>query len=47
MCGDLMVMQDGEEVERLTAADLAASKVAADYTRNLLRASVGFSRSLP
>ena len=47
MCGDLMVMQDGEEVERLTAADLAASNVAADYTRNLLRASVGFSRSLP
>ncbi len=46
MCDQLMVMQDGEEVERLAAADLAARNVTADYTRNLLRASVGFSRSL-
>jgi peptide/nickel transport system ATP-binding protein len=44
MCERLMVMQNGEEVERLASADLVARNVAADYTRNLLRASVGFSR---
>ena len=44
MCERLMVMQNGEEVERLASADLVAHNVAADYTRNLLRASVGFSR---
>ena len=45
MCERLMVMQNGEEVERLASAELAAKNVAADYTRNLLRASVGFSRT--
>ena len=45
MCEHLMVMQDGEEVERLASAELAARTVSADYTRNLLRASVGFSRA--
>jgi peptide/nickel transport system ATP-binding protein len=48
MCEQLMVMQNGEEVERLASAELAAQNVAAAYTKNLLRASVGFSRtSLP
>ena len=48
MCERLMVMQNGEEVERLASAELAAQNVAAAYTKNLLRASVGFSRtSLP
>ncbi|RJG43757.1 ABC transporter ATP-binding protein [Mesorhizobium sp. DCY119] len=45
MCDRLMVMQNGEEVERLTAADLVARRVAKDYTRNLLVASEGFKRS--
>ncbi len=42
MCDRLMIMQHGQEVEQLTAADLAARKVAKDYTRGLLAASEGF-----
>jgi peptide/nickel transport system ATP-binding protein len=45
MCERLIVMQNGEEVEQLASSELAAKNVAADYTRNLLRASVGFSRT--
>ncbi len=45
MCDRLMVMQNGEEVERLTASDLVARRVSKDYTRNLLVASEGFRRS--
>ena len=45
MCERLMVMQNGEEVERLEAADLAARRVAKDYTHNLLIASAGFVRA--
>ncbi len=44
MCERLMVMQGGEEVERLEAGDLATRNVARDYTRNLLVASEGFVR---
>ena len=44
MCERLMVMQHGEEVERLDAADLAARRVARDYTRRLVAASAGFVR---
>ncbi len=44
MCDRLMVMQNGEAVEHLDAADLAGSRVTKDYTRNLLKASEGFSR---
>jgi peptide/nickel transport system ATP-binding protein len=46
MCERLMVMQNGEEVERLASSELAAKNVAAAYTKNLLRASVGFSRQV-
>lgn len=42
MCDRLMVMQNGEEVEQLTAAELTARQVTRDYTRNLLVASEGF-----
>ncbi|RUM97652.1 ABC transporter ATP-binding protein [Pseudaminobacter arsenicus] len=42
MCDRLMVMQNGEEVEQLTAAELTARRVERDYTRNLLVASEGF-----
>lgn len=44
MCDRLMVMQNGAEVESLEATDLAAKNVAADYTKALMRASVGFAR---
>jgi peptide/nickel transport system ATP-binding protein len=42
MCDRLMVMQNGEEVERLAAPDLATRRVVNDYTRKLLVASEGF-----
>src|SRR5690606_21248121 len=45
MCSRLMVMQKGEAVEHLDAADLASRRVTKDYTRNLLEASEGFSRT--
>jgi peptide/nickel transport system ATP-binding protein len=44
MCERLMVMQNGELVEHLTAGDLADHRVSKDYTRNLLKASEGFDR---
>ena len=34
MCERLMVMQNGEEVERLASSELAAKNVAAAYTKN-------------
>lgn len=45
MCERLMVMQNGEAVEHLAAADLVGHRVAKDYTRNLLKASEGFVRT--
>ena len=45
MCERLMVMQRGNTVELLSAADLAASRVTDDYTRNLMVASTGFRRA--
>ena len=44
LCQRLMVMQRGRTVETLPAADLAAHRVQADYTRQLMQASVGFRR---
>ncbi|ANT53830.1 ABC transporter ATP-binding protein [Mesorhizobium amorphae] len=44
MCERLMVMQNGEAVENLTASQLIGHRVTKDYTRNLLRASEGFVR---
>ena len=44
LCQRLMVMQRGRTVETLPAADLAAQRVQADYTRQLMQASVGFRR---
>ena len=44
LCSRLMVMQRGREVETLDAADLAAHRVQADYTRTLMQASAGFVR---
>ena len=45
MCERLMVMQRGETVERVSSADLAASRVSHDYTRRLMEASIGFRRA--
>lgn len=45
MCERLMVMQRGQTVELLSAADLAASQVTDEYTRNLMVASTGFRRA--
>ena len=45
MCERLMVMQNGEAVENLTASQLIGHRVEKDYTRNLLRASEGFVRT--
>ncbi|MDG4897922.1 ABC transporter ATP-binding protein [Mesorhizobium sp. WSM4976] len=44
MCERLMVMQNGEAVETLTASQLIGHRVSDVYTRNLLRASEGFVR---
>ena len=46
MCERLMVMQRGRTVELLSSADLAASRVTDDYTRNLMVASTGFRREV-
>ena len=45
LCERLMVMQRGRTVETLAAADLAARRVADDYTRSLMQASAGFRRA--
>jgi peptide/nickel transport system ATP-binding protein len=45
LCQRLMVMRRGQVVEQVSAADLAARRVQADYTRELMVASGGFSRS--
>ena len=45
LCGRLMVMHDGVEVEKLDATSLATRQVRQDYTRRLLTASAGFVRT--
>ena len=45
LCQRLMVMQRGRAVEFVTADELAAQRVVADYTKSLMRASAGFSRT--
>jgi peptide/nickel transport system ATP-binding protein len=45
LCRQLMVMQRGRAVEFVAAADLAAERVAADYTQSLMRAAAGFRRA--
>ncbi|MBL0148462.1 MAG: ATP-binding cassette domain-containing protein [Ideonella sp.] len=44
LCERLLVMHQGRPVEELAAADLAAHRVRADYTRSLMLASAGFRR---
>jgi len=45
LCGRLMVMHNGAEVETLDAASLAAGQVTQDHTRRLLAANAGFVRT--
>ena len=45
LCQRLMVMQRGRAVEFVAADELAAQRVAAEYTKSLMRASVGFRRA--
>jgi peptide/nickel transport system ATP-binding protein len=45
MCERLMVMQRGQTVEMLAAADLAASRVVEPYTQQLMQAASGFRRT--
>jgi peptide/nickel transport system ATP-binding protein len=45
LCERLMVMQRGRTVESVSAANLAAHRVADEYTRSLMEASVGFRRA--
>ena len=47
LCQRLLVMQRGRRVEELAAAELAANQVGADYTRQLMQASLGFKRRAP
>ena len=44
LCQRLLVMRRGQAVEQIAAADLAAHRVQAEYTRGLMEASVGFRR---
>jgi peptide/nickel transport system ATP-binding protein len=37
-------MRRGETIELVSSADLAASRVTHEYTRNLMEASIGFRR---
>ena len=45
LCERLMVMQRGRTIESVSAADLAAHRVADAYTRSLMEASAGFRRA--
>ncbi len=45
MCERLMVMQNGNAVETLSADELASRRASHDYTRRLLTASAGFVRA--
>jgi peptide/nickel transport system ATP-binding protein len=46
LCERLMVMQRGRTVESVSSTNLAAHRVADDYTRSLMEASVGFRRRI-
>ncbi len=45
LCDQILVMQHGKTVERLSSADLAAHQVQEGYTRRLMQASAGFVRA--
>jgi peptide/nickel transport system ATP-binding protein len=45
LCNRIAIMQLGELVEVISAADLRSGKVTSDYTRELIAASRGFTRA--
>jgi peptide/nickel transport system ATP-binding protein len=45
LCNRIAIMQLGRLVETISAADLRSGNVSADYTRNLIAASRGFTRA--
>src|SRR5664279_587807 len=45
LCNRIAIMQLGKLVEVVAVADLRSGKVAADYTRELITASRGFTRA--
>ncbi|HZP21741.1 MAG TPA: ABC transporter ATP-binding protein [Bauldia sp.] len=45
LCTRIAIMQLGRLVEEVSAADLRSGRVAADYTRELIAASRGFTRA--
>lgn len=45
LCDQILVMRQGQRVEQVSAADLAAGRVSQEYTRSLMRAAEGFVRS--
>jgi peptide/nickel transport system ATP-binding protein len=45
LCNRIAIMQLGKLVEVISAADLRSGRVAADYTRELIAASRGFTRA--
>lgn len=45
LCGRIAIMQLGRLVETISAADLRNGRVSSDYTRRLIAASRGFSRT--
>jgi len=47
LCSQVMVMKKGREVETLSAEKLARGEVAQGYTRELMKAAVGFMPSAP
>ncbi len=44
LCDQILVMQRGQTIERVSAANLAARRVQEEYTRRLMQASSGFVR---
>jgi peptide/nickel transport system ATP-binding protein len=46
LCTRIAVMQLGQLVETLTAEELRAGRATADYTRKLIAASRGFTRTI-
>jgi peptide/nickel transport system ATP-binding protein len=46
LCDELLVMQSGKTVELISSAALTAKKTEQPYTQNLMRASIGYTRTV-
>ncbi len=45
LCDELLVMQSGKTVELISSAALTAKKTEQPYTKNLMQASIGYTRA--